>query len=113
MGTHRARYPAGLSMTFVTEASSRARHLVLRGASGDAFPVSLLTALASENVKRGWLRATGVLEDVDLRPVAESGSAPVRTVAGPVYLLGMQCAIGAEGTDGPELVFRGVVAFEA
>jgi predicted DNA-binding protein with PD1-like motif len=99
-------------MTFAAERSSNARHLVLRAAAGDAFPAALIAALLAENVKRGWLRAIGVLEDVDLRPVVDAaGTTSGRTIPGPVYLLHLEAPIDAAG-QAAEPVYQGVVAFE-
>jgi|HubBroStandDraft_2_1064218.scaffolds.fasta_scaffold32668_4 predicted DNA-binding protein with PD1-like motif len=99
-------------MTFAAERSSSARHLVLRAAAGDALPAALVAALRAENVKRGWLRATGVLEEVHLRPLTATGTATgTRTLAGPVHLLHLDAPIEAEGND-LEIPCRGVVAFD-
>jgi hypothetical protein len=99
-------------VTFAAHRSSSARHVILRAAAGDAFPAALVAALVAENVKRGWLRATGVLEDVDARPlVAAGGTAPARVLPGPVYVVHFDTPIEADGKD-LELVCRGVVAFE-
>ena len=99
-------------MTFAAHRSSSARHVILRAAAGDPFPAALVTALVVENVKRGWLRATGVLEDVDARPlIATGGAAPARILPGPVHVLHFETPIDADGKD-LELVCRAVVAFE-
>jgi predicted DNA-binding protein with PD1-like motif len=99
-------------MTFDAHRSSSARHIVLRAAPGDAFPAALIAALVAENVKRGWLRATGVLEDVDARPLLSTGDADARRVLpGAVHLLHLDASIDADGKN-LELVCRGVVAFE-
>jgi predicted DNA-binding protein with PD1-like motif len=46
---------------------STARHLLLRLGAGARLPESLVEALTERGVACGWVRASGVLEDVELR----------------------------------------------
>jgi predicted DNA-binding protein with PD1-like motif len=83
--------------------SDRSRHLVVRLSGDDKLPESLLAKLRSEGVTSGWLRASGVLVDVELRTFdARAGSTgqlgPPRRLNGPVHVLSLEGAIGS--TDG-------------
>ena len=45
----------------------RARHLVLRAGEGDVLPDDVARVLGDQGVTCGWIRASGVLADVELR----------------------------------------------
>ncbi len=63
----------------------RARHLVLRAGDGDKLPGDVLRSLVDEGVTCGWIRASGVLADVELRVLrdtAAGGPAKSRRIAG-------------------------------
>jgi predicted DNA-binding protein with PD1-like motif len=80
--------------------SEKSRHLVLRASSGETLPDALATKLRDEQVTCGWLRASGVLVDVELRAFdAELGTlGSTRRIAGPVQVLALEGSIGmAEG----------------
>jgi hypothetical protein len=99
-------------MTFSVQRSSNARHLILRAAAGDAFPAALRDAIAGEKVKSGWIRATGILEDAQIRPLGAGAVAPgVRAIAGLVYLLHLDMPLASEAGD-RESAWRGIVAFD-
>jgi hypothetical protein len=99
-------------MTFSVQRSSSARNLVLRAAAGEAFPADLRDTLTAENVKNGWIRATGILEDAQIRPLGAGGVASgVRRIAGLLYLLHLDIPIAADG-GARESAWRGVVAFD-
>ena len=49
------------------QVSEKVRHVVLRGEAGDVLPDSLARALYEREVASGWLRASGVLTEVELR----------------------------------------------
>jgi hypothetical protein len=102
-------------MTFAAHRSSTARHLLLRAAAGDSFPADLVAALVRENVRRGWLRATGILDDVECLPALPAGEADgtagSRTLPGPVHVLHLDAPLDADVSDA-EPVWRCIVAFQ-
>jgi predicted DNA-binding protein with PD1-like motif len=93
--------------------SEKARHLVLRASAGEVIPDALATKLRDEQVATGWVRASGVLVDVELRAFdAELGTlGSTRRIAGPVHALVLEGSIGL--VDGePSLSLRGLLARE-
>jgi hypothetical protein len=93
--------------------SARSRHLVVRLAGGDPLPASLIDRLRDEGVSSGWLRASGVLADAEIRTLDPRGGglgAP-RVLAGVAHAICIEGAIGVtSGTLGCSL--RGVIARE-
>lgn len=84
----------------MTLSSSSARHLLVRLADA-RLPDALLGALRDEVVLAGWVRASGVLADVQLRAYdAQRGalSAP-RRIDGPVQALVVDGSIGLANGD--------------
>jgi predicted DNA-binding protein with PD1-like motif len=82
--------------------SERSRHFVVRLANDEKLPDALLARLREERVTSGWLRASGVLADVQLRTfdarAGETGRlGPTRLLAGPVQALVVEGAIGRAG----------------
>jgi predicted DNA-binding protein with PD1-like motif len=93
--------------------SDKSRHLVLRASAGESLPDALATKLRDEQVACGWLRASGVLADVELRAFdAELGTlGSTRRLAGPVQVLSVEGSIGlAEGE--PSFSLRALLARE-
>ena len=85
----------------MTVSTSSARHLLLRLSSPAKLPDSLLGALRDEVVLAGWMRASGVLSDVQIRVVDPRGvtaTAP-RHIAGPVQVIALEGSIGLSGGD--------------
>jgi predicted DNA-binding protein with PD1-like motif len=93
--------------------SENARHLVLRAAAGEALPDALADRLRDAGVAAGWMRASGVLTDVELRAFdAEIGSlGRTRRIAGPVQLLALEGSIGLSGGE-PSFSMRALLARE-
>jgi predicted DNA-binding protein with PD1-like motif len=87
--------------------------LVLRASSGESLPDGLVARLREEKVACGWLRASGVLVDVDLRAFGAELNAPNggRRVAGPVHILSLGGAIGLAGGE-PSISLRALLARE-
>lgn len=93
--------------------SDRCRHLVLRHSGGDVLPQSLLDVLREEGVASGWLRASGVLADVELRAYdpRAGGLAAARLIAGPVQAVSIEGAVGMTG-GAPSCSLRALLARE-
>lgn len=94
--------------------SEKSRHLVLRVSAGETIPDALTTALRTERVTCGWLRASGVLADVELRAygadIGALGSA--RRIEGPTQVLILEGCIGLSDGD-PSLSMRALLARES
>lgn len=100
-------------MTWWVHPSSASRHVVLRASAGEILPDALATKLRDERVACGWLRASGVLADLELRAydgdLGTLGSA--RRIAGPVQVLALEGSIGLSQGE-PSLSLRAVLARE-
>ncbi|HEY5147883.1 MAG TPA: DUF296 domain-containing protein [Polyangiaceae bacterium] len=101
-------------MTVRVHRSERSRHLFLRAAAGDVLPAALVAILRDERVSAGWLRASGVLTDVELS--AFDGTlgrlGEPRRIAGAVQVLSLESSIGL--VDGePALSLRAVLGRES
>jgi predicted DNA-binding protein with PD1-like motif len=101
-------------MSLRVHKSERSRHLVLRVSAGEILPDALLALLGEEHVACGWLRASGVLTDVELHAfdaeLGHPGSA--RRIAGPVQVLALESSIGLVA-GAPSLSLRAVLARES
>jgi predicted DNA-binding protein with PD1-like motif len=92
---------------------SSVRHLLLRLGPGARLPESLVQALTEHGVACGWVRASGVLEDVELRAIdPRAGS-----LGSPRLLSGAWLAASLEGSVGLDAGrvssgLRGVLAQE-
>jgi predicted DNA-binding protein with PD1-like motif len=101
-------------MTVRVHRSERARHLFLRVAAGEVLPAALVAVLRDQRVSGGWLRASGVLTDVELS--AFDGTlgrlGEPRRIAGAVQVLSLESSIGL--VDGePTLSLRAVLGRES
>jgi predicted DNA-binding protein with PD1-like motif len=76
--------------------SERSRHLVLRVSAGELLPDALVARLSEERVACGWIRASGVLTDVELRAfdATAGGLGRPRLIAGPVQVLALEGSVG-------------------
>jgi predicted DNA-binding protein with PD1-like motif len=76
--------------------SQRSRHLVLRVSTGELLPDALVARLGEERVTCGWIRASGVLTDVELRAfdATAGGLGTPRRIAGPVQVLALEGSVG-------------------
>jgi predicted DNA-binding protein with PD1-like motif len=100
-------------MSFRVHRSAQSRHLVLRASAGDVLPGALVAKLTEEHVGCGWIRASGVLTDVELRAfdARVGGFGDTRRLGGPVHVLALDGSVGL--TDGvPSVALRGVFARE-
>jgi predicted DNA-binding protein with PD1-like motif len=93
--------------------SERTRHLLLRASNGEQLPDGLIARLRDEQVSCGWLRASGVLVDVELRAFdPELGTlGSTRRIAGPVQAISLEGAIGLVAGQ-PSVSLRGLLARE-
>jgi predicted DNA-binding protein with PD1-like motif len=96
-----------------TYAIEKARHFVLRAGSGDVIPDDLTRVLSEQAVTCGWLRASGVLLEVELRVFdgALGSLAETRRIAGPVQALSIEGSLGLERGE-PSVGLRAVLARE-
>lgn len=100
-------------MTWWVHPSGASRHVVLRASAGEMLPDTLVTKLRDERVACGWLRASGVVADVELRAydgeLATLGSS--RRIAGPVQVLALEGSIGLSQGE-PSMSLRALLARE-
>jgi len=85
----------------MTVSTSSARHLLLRLSNPAKLPDSLLGALRDEVVLAGWMRASGVLSDVQIRVVDPRGvtASTPRRIMGPVQVIALEGSVGLSGGD--------------
>ncbi len=76
--------------------SEKSRNVLLRGEAGEVLPDALSRALHDREVACGWVRASGVLTDVELRAFATESGKPgaSRRIAGPVQALSIEGSVG-------------------
>jgi predicted DNA-binding protein with PD1-like motif len=100
-------------MTVRVHRSERSRHVVFRVSAGELLPSSLTARLIEERVASGWLRASGLLADVELRAFdAQLGAlGAIRHIAGPVHLLSLESSVGLVNGE-PGFSLRAVLARE-
>ncbi len=79
--------------------SQASRHVVVRLGAGEMLPESLLGKLRDEGVTSGWIRASGVLADVELRTFDGrlGGPGQPRVVEGSIQALVVEGALGPTG----------------
>jgi hypothetical protein len=82
--------------------------------SGVMLPDALASRLVDEQIMGGWLRASGVLADVELRAFDSQSGRPAapRRIAGPVQLLSLESSIGLVKGD-PGFSMRAILARES
>ena len=79
----------------MTVSTSSARHLLLRFTQPARLPDAILAALRDEVVLTGWMRASGVLSDVE---VSAANAAP-RKIDGLVQVVSLEGSIGLASGD--------------
>jgi hypothetical protein len=77
-------------------ASSKSRHLVVRLPMGERLPGALLVALREHGVACGWVRASAVLDDIELRG---SIGTPARHIAGRAHAVTIEGSVGLTAGD--------------
>lgn len=94
-------------------AVERARHFVLRAGAGDVLPDDVSRVLGDQGVTCGWVRASGVLSEVELRVFDSSlgGLAESRRFAGPVQALSIEGSVGLDRGE-PSMGLHAVLARE-
>jgi predicted DNA-binding protein with PD1-like motif len=100
-------------MTLRSHRSDHARHVIVRATGGAPLPDALVAKLIDERVTCGWLRASGLLADVELRAFdAHLGRVgQPRRLAGPVQVIALESSIGLAGGQ-PSFSLRAVLARE-
>ena len=87
----------------MTVSTSSARHLLLRFTQPARLPEAILAALRDEVVLAGWMRASGVLSDVEIAVVdgrsAAGATATPRKIEGPVQVIALEGSVGLSGGD--------------
>jgi predicted DNA-binding protein with PD1-like motif len=101
-------------VSVTVQSSEVCRHLVLRCSSGEPLPEAIVQALREHRVRSGWLRASGVVTDVELRAYdAELGAlGTTRRIPGPVHVLALEGSIGQSEGE-PSFSMRAVLAHES
>jgi predicted DNA-binding protein with PD1-like motif len=80
--------------------TSSARYLLLRLTQPLRLPDAMLAALRDEVVLAGWMRASGMLSDVQIRVASSNGpSSPPRRITGTVQVISMEGSIGLANGD--------------
>lgn len=79
------------------QTSEKGRHVVFRASAGEKLPDALVRALEDEAVACGWIRASGVLEAVELRALRSDGSPASRRLDGRVHVVSLEGSIGLAG----------------
>ncbi len=100
-------------MSWTVHPSTASRHLLLRASAGEVLPEALIERLSAEAVACGWLHASGVLHDVELRAFdAELGTlGRARRIAGPVQILSLESSIALSDGE-PHVTLRALLARE-
>jgi predicted DNA-binding protein with PD1-like motif len=85
----------------MTVSTPTARHILLRFGEGARLPEALLGALRDEVVLAGWVRASGVLADVQLRAFDPRAGTPgrPRSIVGNVHAVTLEGSIGLANGD--------------
>ncbi|HEX7665199.1 MAG TPA: PPC domain-containing DNA-binding protein [Polyangiaceae bacterium] len=77
------------------------RHLVLRLEEGESLPDALLQTLRDQEVATGWLRASGIVTEAEIKAFRSDHGAygPTRRIAGPVQIVSLEGSIGVSRGD--------------
>ena len=91
----------------------RARHLLVRMHAGEILPDALLKQLRERQITGGWLRASGVLSDVELRAYSSEIEGPggTKRIAGPLQAVVIEGSLGVADGD-VSVSLRAVLARE-
>lgn len=81
--------------------SASSRHLVLRLEEGESLPDALLQVFRDNQVATGWLRATGIVTEAEIKAFrSDHGTyGPTRRIAGPVHVLSLEGSLGVSRGD--------------
>ena len=101
-------------MAFELHRSAKCRHFVVRVGHGESLTGALAAALRDEQVMCGWLRASGVLADVDLRAFRSDGGSlgVARRINGPLQVLTLEGGAGLGEQGDPTVSLRALLARE-
>jgi predicted DNA-binding protein with PD1-like motif len=100
-------------VSWTVHPSAASRNLLLRATAGEILPGALIERLSAEAVACGWLRASGVLTDVELQAFdSDAGTlGRPRRIAGPVHVLSLESGIALSAGE-PSFSMRAVLARE-
>ncbi len=73
---------------------------LLKSSPGDMLPDALAAALRDAGMTAAWVRATGVVGDVELRTLKADGGAMERRFSGPLQIVSLDGSIGAKSALG-------------
>ncbi len=82
----------------MTVSTSSARHLLLRFTQPARLPEAILAALRDEVVLAGWMRASGVLSNVEVTVAGAADRSP-RKIDGPVQVIALEGSVGLSAGD--------------
>jgi predicted DNA-binding protein with PD1-like motif len=101
-------------VAFELHRSAKCRHFVVRIGHGESLTGALAAALRDEQVMCGWLRASGVLADVDLRAFRSDGGSlgVARRIHGPLQVLTLEGGAGLGEQGDPTVSLRALLARE-
>jgi predicted DNA-binding protein with PD1-like motif len=101
-------------VAFELHRSAKCRHFVVRVGNGESLTGALAAALRDEQVMCGWLRASGVLADVDLRAFRSDGGSlgVARRIHGPLQVLTLEGGAGLGEQGDPTVSLRALLARE-
>jgi predicted DNA-binding protein with PD1-like motif len=102
-------------LAFELHRSAKCRHFVVRVGPGESLTGALAAALRDEQVMCGWLRASGVLADVDLRAFRSDGGSlgVARRIHGPLQVLTLEGGAGLGEQGDPTVSLRALLARES
>jgi predicted DNA-binding protein with PD1-like motif len=103
-----------MPVAFELHRSAKCRHFVVRIGQGESLTGALAAALRDEQVMCGWLRASGVLAEVDLRAFRSEGGSlgPARRIHGPLQVLTLEGGAGLGEQGDPTVSLRALLARE-
>ena len=93
--------------------SRASRHVVLRFEEGESLPEAILDALREHGVATGWIRASGIVSEAEIKAFRSEHRAygSSRRIAGPLHIVALEGSIGMARGE-PTVGLRTVIARE-
>ncbi|MGH7282725.1 MAG: PPC domain-containing DNA-binding protein, partial [Polyangiaceae bacterium] len=93
--------------------SQTSRHIVLRFEEGESFPEAILDALREHGIAAGWIRASGIVSEAEIKAFRSDHRAygTSRRIAGPLHVALLEGSIGMARGE-PSVGLRTIVARE-